>query len=131
MGLNDICEGKYMITVEAWVTYRNFWYREGKYSILLLRSARYGYIHARDVICGRYELMEGVISKSPYHSYLYAKDIIVGRWELGESAISKDGDCSYFYAKNVIKGRFLLGELEIKKDIETCEAYEKLFNCKL
>jgi hypothetical protein len=134
MVLNDVYEGKYMITVKTWSNYCNyykFWHDKGKYSILLLRSASYGYCYAGEVMFGRYELMEKVISKSSYYSYLYADDIIKGRFELGEEAIAKDGDCSYYYAKKVIKGRFELGELEIKKNIKICEAYEKLFNCKL
>ena len=74
----------------------------------------YSYLHAYNILKGRFLLGEKAISEDGYRSYIYAVDIIKGRFLLGEKAISEDGVYSYFYAKNVIKGRFEIGEAAIK-----------------
>jgi len=91
--------------------------------LIICKNTHYSYSYARDVIKGRWELVEPNISKNACWSYWYAKHIIKGRWELAEPAISKDAEYSYLYAVNIIKGRWELGEPTISQDAESSYCY--------
>jgi hypothetical protein len=73
------------------------------------------YEYADQIIGGRFELAEAVISKDPQIAFDYANNIIKQRFELGEEAISKDGYWSLKYAEYVLESRFSKGEKAIKK----------------
>ena len=51
--------------------------------------------------------------KSAHYSYHYARDILKGRFEKGEDVISKDAECSKLYKKNIYNAEKEL-EKEIK-----------------
>ena len=48
---------------------------------------------------------------------MYAREVLEGRFELGEDIISKDGYHSNMYAREVLKGRFGLAESNKKTGI--------------
>lgn len=68
-----------------------------------LRSPKYAYIYAHDVLDGKFSNGETIISKSPKYSFLYAREILKERFELGESIISTNVEYSYLYARDVFK----------------------------
>ncbi len=86
---------------------------------LALEFPENAYFYAKNVLKGRFEQGEEVISKDDYYSYYYAKDALkplgIDRFEKGEEAISKSTEYSYLYALNVLKGRFVKGEEAISK----------------
>jgi len=49
-----------------------------------LKSARDSYHYALNVLQGRFEKGEDIISKSTWYSYRYARDVLKGRFEKGE-----------------------------------------------
>lgn len=61
--------------------------------------------------------------------YWYARNILKGRFELGEEMISKHAWGCHKYSIDVLKERFLLGE-EMIKQSKYCKDYEKHFNIK-
>ena len=49
--------------------------------------------------------LEPIIIKSPRYAYLYALNIIKGRWIEAEQYIINNSEWTCFYALNVIKGK--------------------------
>lgn len=92
-----------------------------------LRSPKYAYIYAHDVLDGKFINGETIISKSPKYSFLYAMHILKGRFELAESTISRNAEYSFLYARYVLKGRFELGEYTIAEDGEYSFLYHREF----
>ena len=56
------------------------------------------YIHARDIIGGRFPEGEPAIATDTEYAYRYARYIIDGRWPEGEPAIATDAIHAYRYA---------------------------------
>ncbi len=59
-------------------------------------------IYARDVLKGRFELVEDMISKYAFYSYEYAKIVIKGRFIQGEEAINKHSYYKFIYNQNIL-----------------------------
>ena len=122
----------------------------------LVKSPRYSYDFAFNVLKGRFERGEPAIARHPRHSFWYALKVLNGRFELGEDAIATDTEYSYAYslflgmpfkkgevaisrnaeqscsyAINVLGHRFESGEPAIKKSKVSCQRYEDHFNIKL
>jgi len=62
---------------------------------ILAQSARYSYLYA--LIFGRFGIGEVAILKSPKYSYRYAVNVIKGRWIEGEDTIYRDPECGLAY----------------------------------
>lgn len=97
-------------------------YPEGEDAIA--KDAWYSIQYARNVLNERFEKGEDTISKSPL-SYTYAYEVVKGRFPQGEDAIAKEAYTSYQYAKFVIKGRFEKAENTIGNDVEREDGYRK------
>lgn len=78
---------------------------------------------AEEIIKGRFELGEPVISKDPQEAFYYAKNVIKGKWEMGEEAIAQYDRYSFEYAKEVLRGRFILGEPTIAQNDQYATRY--------
>ena len=61
----------------------------------------------------------------------YSRDVIKGRWEEAESIISTDPWSAYSYSRHIIKGKWEEAEPVILTDPAYKECYEDHFNCKL
>ncbi len=76
-------------------------------------SPEWAFLHARDVIKGRWPEAEKTIIKSPTWAYLYARAVIKGRWPEAEETISKSSawfgyggrHIQELYITEVIKGQ--------------------------
>ena len=73
-------------------------------------NAKGAYGYALDVVKGRWEEGEEIISQHSIYSFEYAAQVLGGRFRLGEPAIMKNVRYAVEYAKDVIKGRW--SELE-------------------
>ena len=78
-----------------------------------LKSARDSYLYALNVLEGRFEKGEDIISKDAYYSYYYALKVLKGRFEKGEDVI--DAYCSKLYKENIYN---IEKELKIKLETE-------------
>ena len=81
-----------------------------------LKSAKSSYLYALNILKGRFEKGEDVISKDAYYSYCYARDVLKGRFEKGEDVISKSDEYSKLYKKNIYDA-----EKKLKKEIKEIE----------
>ena len=63
------------------------------------------YLHAKNIVKGRWLEGEDIIKNDPRYAYWYAKYIIKGRWVEIEDIIRTDPYYAYLYAKYIIKGR--------------------------
>ena len=86
-----------------------------------LKSAEYSYCYARDVLKGRFEKGEDVISKDAYYSYLYARYVLKSRFKEGEDVIITDPYYSKLYKKNIYDAE----KEELEKEIKEIEGLKK------
>jgi len=63
--------------------------------------------------------------KSAKDSYFYALDILKGRFEKGENIISEDAGYSCDYARYILNDRFEKGENIISKDAKYSKLYKE------
>ena len=81
-----------------------------------IKTAWDAYMHARNVVGGRWPEGEAAVAQEPHAAYRYARNVVRGPWPEGEAAIARDSLAAYCYARNVVRGPWPEGEAAIATD---------------
>lgn len=82
----------------------------------ILKDANVAYQYSYKVIRARWPQAEPIIIENPYAALGYARNVINGRWPEAESVIIKNPSCAAEYAIYIIRGRWPEAEPYILSD---------------
>ena len=99
-----------------------------KFGPLVTDASKQAFIHARDVVKGRWSEGEATILESSYYPYMYARYVLKERWLEGEAIIMRHELTAYLYAEQVIKGRWPEGEHIILANRGYAMWYDNMLN---
>lgn len=83
------------------------------------------YIHASDVVKGRFPEGESVILHNSYYAFCYANYVLRAPWPAAEAIIMTSSFNSYYYAKDVLKAPWPAAEAIINSNHDAAKLYKK------